>query len=135
MLATGTIRTVRTRAGYRYPSSGGSIDRFDFIFQRDQVSDRDKHLHTRSAAGLFDVSHMGQIALRLRSGTVQTAALALESLVPIDVFGLAEGRQRYAFFTNEAGGILDDLMVANRMSIRAGSRRRPESRLTTSPSG
>ena len=73
-----------------------------------------EHLHTRSAAGLFDVSHMGQIALRPRSGTVQVAALALESLVPVDVLGLAEGRQRYAVFTNEAGGILDDLMVANR---------------------
>jgi aminomethyltransferase len=73
-----------------------------------------EHLHTRSAAGLFDVSHMGQVALRPRSGTVQSVALALESLVPIDVFGLAEGRQRYAFFTNDAGGILDDFMVANR---------------------
>ena len=73
-----------------------------------------EHLHTRSAAGLFDVSHMGQIVLRPHSGTIQDAALALESLVPVDVLGLAEGRQRYAFFTNAAGGILDDLMIANR---------------------
>ncbi|MPZ57751.1 MAG: glycine cleavage system aminomethyltransferase GcvT [Rhizobiales bacterium] len=73
-----------------------------------------EHLHTRSAAGLFDVSHMGQIALRPRSGSRRDAARALESLVPIDVLGLAEGRQRYAFFTNKSGGILDDLMVANR---------------------
>jgi aminomethyltransferase len=73
-----------------------------------------EHLHTRAAVGLFDVSHMGQIALRPRSGCLADAALALESLAPIDVLGLAEGRQRYAFFTNDAGGILDDFMVADR---------------------
>jgi aminomethyltransferase len=72
-----------------------------------------EHLHTRQAAGLFDVSHMGQIALRAKSGKVEDAALALERLVPQDILGLAPGRQRYAQFTNGAGGILDDLMVAN----------------------
>ena len=72
-----------------------------------------EHLHTRSAAGLFDVSHMGQIALRPKSGKVEDAALALERLVPQDIVGVAAGRQRYAQFTNAAGGILDDLMVAN----------------------
>jgi aminomethyltransferase len=72
-----------------------------------------EHLHTRASAGLFDVSHMGQIVLRPKSGTVETAARALERLVPQDVLGVAHGRQRYAQFTNEAGGILDDLMVAN----------------------
>jgi aminomethyltransferase len=72
-----------------------------------------EHLHTRQAAGLFDVSHMGQIALRAKSGKVDDAALALERLVPQDILGLAPGRQRYAQFTNGAGGILDDLMVAN----------------------
>jgi len=73
-----------------------------------------EHLHTRAAAGLFDVSHMGQVILRAPSGRAVDAALALEALVPVDLAGLAEGRQRYAMFTNEAGGILDDLMVANR---------------------
>jgi aminomethyltransferase len=73
-----------------------------------------EHLHTRDAAGLFDVSHMGQIVLRPKSGTLRDAALALESLVPVDIAGLGEGRQRYGFFTNESGGILDDLMIANR---------------------
>ena len=68
-----------------------------------------EHLHTRTAAGLFDVSHMGQVILR-----GPDAAQALETLVPADIVGLAEGRQRYALFTNEAGGILDDLMVANK---------------------
>ena len=72
-----------------------------------------EHLHTREAAGLFDVSHMGQIALRPKSGKLEDAALALERLVPQDILGVAPGRQRYAQFTNDAGGILDDLMVAN----------------------
>ncbi len=73
-----------------------------------------EHLHCRAAAGLFDVSHMGQVILRSRSGVLADAALALETLVPVDVLGIAAGRQRYGFFTNEGGGILDDLMIANR---------------------
>ncbi len=68
-----------------------------------------EHQHTRAAAGLFDVSHMGQVILR-----GPKVALALEALVPVAVEGLAEGRQRYALLTNAQGGILDDLMVANR---------------------
>ena len=72
-----------------------------------------EHLHTRTSAGLFDVSHMGQIALRPKSGKIEDAALALERLVPQDILGVAAGRQRYAQFTNAAGGLLDDLMVAN----------------------
>jgi len=72
-----------------------------------------EHLHTRTGAGLFDVSHMGQIELRAKSGRVEDAALALERLVPQDILAVAPGRQRYAQFTNDAGGILDDLMVAN----------------------
>ncbi len=67
-----------------------------------------EHLHCRSQAALFDVSHMGQATL---SGA--TAAAALERLVPGDILGLKPGRQRYTLLTNEAGGILDDLMVAN----------------------
>src|SRR5580700_12268161 len=72
-----------------------------------------EHLHTRGRAGLFDVSHMGQIALHAKSGKVEDAALALERLVPQDILAVAPGRQRYAQFTNDAGGLLDDLMVAN----------------------
>ena len=72
-----------------------------------------EHLHTRSKAGLFDVSHMGQMALHAKSGRVEDAARALERLVPQDIIAVAPGRQRYAQFTNENGGILDDLMVAN----------------------
>jgi aminomethyltransferase len=72
-----------------------------------------EHLHTRAGAGLFDVSHMGQLVLRAKSGKVLDAALALERLVPQDIAAVAPGRQRYAQFTNSDGGILDDLMVAN----------------------
>ena len=72
-----------------------------------------EHLHTRSSAGLFDVSHMGQLRLLPKSGKVEDAARALERLVPQDIVALAPGRQRYAQFTNQDGGILDDLMVAN----------------------
>lgn len=67
-----------------------------------------EHLHTRELAGLFDVSHMGQIRL-----TGANAAKALETLVPVDIIDLPVGMQRYAMFTNDQGGILDDLMVAN----------------------
>lgn len=67
-----------------------------------------EHLHCRAKAGLFDVSHMGQIRL---SG--ENAAEELEALVPVDIIDLPVAKQRYAFFTNEKGGIDDDLMVAN----------------------
>ncbi len=67
-----------------------------------------EHLHSREQAGLFDVSHMGQIRL---AGS--DAARALETLVPVDIIDLPVGMQRYAMFTNAEGGILDDLMVAN----------------------
>lgn len=73
-----------------------------------------EHLHTRAAAGLFDVSHMGQVIIKAKSGRLEDAALALETLVPVDILGLKEGRQRYGFFTDENGGILDDLMITNR---------------------
>jgi len=66
-----------------------------------------EHLHTRAAAGLFDVSHMGQIIIE----GVDPAA-ALEALVPGDIAGLHLGRTRYSVFTNDQGGILDDLMIS-----------------------
>ena len=72
-----------------------------------------EHLHCRAAAGWFDVSHMGQVILSAPGGAAEAAA-ALEALVPVDLVALAEGRQRYALFTDAAGGILDDLMVTNK---------------------
>jgi aminomethyltransferase len=67
---------------------------------------KQEHLHTRAAAGLFDVSHMGQLKLH-----GEQAAAELEKLVPVDIIDLPVGKQRYAIFTSETGGILDDLMV------------------------
>ncbi len=72
-----------------------------------------EHLQTRNAAGLFDVSHMGQVILRPKRDMAALCA-GFEALMPVDVLGLAQGRQRYGLFTNETGGILDDLMFANR---------------------
>jgi len=68
-----------------------------------------EHRQCREAAALFDVSHMGQLRL-----VGADAAAALETLVPVDIVGLGVGKQRYALFTNDAGGILDDLMVTRR---------------------
>lgn len=68
-----------------------------------------EHLHTREAAGLFDVSHMGQIRL-----TGPDAAAAFESLMPVDVVGLAPGKQRYGLLLTDEGTIIDDLMFVNR---------------------
>jgi len=69
---------------------------------------RREHLHTREQAGLFDVSHMGQVQI---SG--ERAAISFESLVPVDICDLPVGKQRYAVFTNDQGGIEDDLMVSH----------------------
>ncbi|MEO7246333.1 MAG: glycine cleavage system aminomethyltransferase GcvT [Rubrivivax sp.] len=68
-----------------------------------------EHRHCRAAAALFDVSHMGQLRL-----VGDGAAAALETLVPMDIVDLGTHRQRYAFFTNARGGLLDDLMVTRR---------------------
>jgi len=73
-----------------------------------------EHRQCREKAALFDVSHMGQLKL-----LGADAAAALETLVPVDVMGLGEGKQRYAFFTNDSGGLLDDLMITR---PAAGSR-------------
>jgi aminomethyltransferase len=67
-----------------------------------------EHLHTRTTAGLFDVSHMGQLRI-----DGEARVRFLESLVPADIEGLAEGRIRYGVFTNEEGGVLDDLLITN----------------------
>ncbi|MDQ7958980.1 MAG: glycine cleavage system aminomethyltransferase GcvT [Rhodocyclaceae bacterium] len=67
-----------------------------------------EHRHTRTAAGLFDISHMGQLRL-----VGPDAAAALETLMPVDVIGLAPGKQRYGLLLNDEGGIVDDLMFFN----------------------
>ncbi len=68
-----------------------------------------EHHHTRTAAGLFDVSHMGQLRL-----VGADAAAAFETLIPVDVIGLQAGKQRYGLLLNDEGGIIDDLMFVNR---------------------
>ena len=74
-----------------------------------------EHRHTRSAAGLFDVSHMGQLRL-----VGPDAAAAFESLIPVDVIDLPVGKQRYGLLLNDAGGIIDDLMFVNRDYAHGG---------------
>lgn len=71
-----------------------------------------EHLHTREAAGLFDVGHMGQVFLAADDETFEKAAKALEALVPASITDLQPGQQRYTQFLNDEGGILDDLMVS-----------------------
>ena len=75
-----------------------------------------EHKQCRESAALFDVSHMGQVRL---VGT--DAAAALETLVPVDVIDLGPGKQRYAFFTNTSGGLLDDLMIVRPDPATAGT--------------
>ena len=74
-----------------------------------------EHQHTRRAAGLFDVSHMGQLRL-----VGADSAAALESLLPVDVIDLGVGKQRYGLLLNDAGGIIDDLMFVNRDYAHGG---------------
>lgn len=73
-----------------------------------------EHLHTRSAAGLFDVSHMGQVKISSATLSLEELALALEKLIPVDILSLQLNQQRYGFFTLENGGILDDLIITKR---------------------
>lgn len=72
----------------------------------------DEHKHTRAAAGLFDVSHMGQVSLTAPGG-VPAVMAALEALIPVDLLSIKPGRQRYGLFTTTEGGVIDDLMIAN----------------------
>ncbi len=83
-----------------------------------------EHLHTRAAAGLFDVSHMGQVILRPKAG-MEALALGFEALMPVDVLGLAQGRQRYGLLTNDGGRHprRSDVRQPRRSSLRGGQRR------------
>ena len=73
-----------------------------------------EHLYCRKSAGLFDVSHMGQLVISSDIRSMEFIATELEKLIPIDVLGLGEDRQRYGFLPNKEGGIIDDLMISNR---------------------
>ena len=73
-----------------------------------------EHLYCRKSAGLFDVSHMGQLVISSNTQSMQFIATELEKLLPIDLLGLGKDRQRYGFLPNKEGGIIDDLMISNR---------------------
>jgi len=93
-----------------------------------------EHLHTRSQAGLFDVSHMGQLQIRARDGTAQSLQKGLQAALPVDFTGWPIGLQKYSFLLNDAGGIEDDLMLVNlgdtvRMVVNAGNRDADRARL------
>ncbi|WP_022942729.1 glycine cleavage system aminomethyltransferase GcvT [Psychromonas hadalis] len=102
-LLTTPLHTLHTEAGAKMVPFAG----YDMPVQY-KLGVKKEHLHCRAAAGLFDVSHMGQLRL---IGT--NAAAFMETLVPVDIIDLPTGKQRYAFFTNEQGGISDDLMITN----------------------
>jgi aminomethyltransferase len=96
-----------------------------------------EHLHTRSQAGLFDVSHMGQLRIRARDGSAATLQRSLEAALPVDFDGWAHGLQRYSYLLNDDGGIEDDLMLVNlgeevRMVVNAGNRDADRARLQAS---
>ena len=95
---------------------------------------KSEHLHTRSQAGLFDVSHMGQLHIRALDGTAQSLQKGLQAALPIDFTGWPIGLQKYSFLLNDAGGIEDDLMLVNlgdtvRMVVNAGNRDADRARL------
>jgi aminomethyltransferase len=97
---------------------------------------KSEHLHTRSQAGLFDVSHMGQLHIRARDGTAQTLQKGLQAALPVDFTGWPIGLQKYSFLLNDAGGIEDDLMLVNlgdtvRMVVNAGNRDADRARFMT----
>ncbi len=75
-----------------------------------------EHLHTRSKAGFFDVSHMGQIKIWPKNNEKEKLIQALEKLMPCDLHNLKENRQTYSILTNSNGGVIDDLMIANKVS-------------------
>jgi aminomethyltransferase len=88
-----------------------------------------EHLHTRASAGLFDVSHMGQLRLRARDGRDATLFAALERALPVDFDGWAVGEQRYSLLLNDRGGIEDDLMM-----VRWGAENSAEVRIVVNAS-
>jgi aminomethyltransferase len=88
---------------------------------------KQEHLATRSQAGLFDVSHMGQLSITPKDGRVTTLQAELEAALPVDFVGWPLGLQRYSLLLNEQGGIEDDLMLVNlgasvTMVVNAGNR-------------
>ncbi len=103
-----TEKTMHTPLFALHSSLGGKMVPFAGYELPVQYPDgiKAEHLHTRTAAGLFDVSHMGQVLIRGKG-----AATALERLIPLDIMEMAVGQQSYSVMTNDQGGIRDDLIV------------------------
>ena len=109
---TDTPALLRTPLYDLHVEAGGKMVPFagyDMPVQYAALGVMKEHLHTRSHAGLFDVSHMGQAVLASTDGD---PAAALETLVPSDIIGLGHGKQKYTVLLHDQGGIIDDLMVA-----------------------
>ncbi|MFD2678755.1 glycine cleavage system aminomethyltransferase GcvT [Camelimonas lactis] len=121
-LSTGAAPLRRTPLHLRHQALGARMAPFAGYALPIQYPDGiiAEHLHVRAAAGLFDVSHMGQAWLA--GPDHETTARALEALVPADILGLAPGQQRYALLLNAQGGIRDDLMVARPADPMAAGR-------------
>ncbi len=106
--ASPLTRPLKTPLHDFHAASGGKIVDFAGYLLPVNYADgiRKEHAHTREQAGLFDVSHMGQVRI---SGA--DAGQALEALIPVNLMDLRPGRMRYGFFTLDNGGVLDDLMI------------------------
>ena len=102
------LRNIGPREEARFMANETGAD----TLKKTALHDLHVDLHTREAAGLFDVGHMGQVFIVADDGTFETAAKALEALVPASIADLEPGQQRYTQLTDDNGGILDDLMVS-----------------------
>ncbi|MFO0120603.1 MAG: glycine cleavage system aminomethyltransferase GcvT [Burkholderiales bacterium] len=125
--AEGSVRRIPLDALHReLGAKFGPFAGFDMPIQY-PAGLKAEHVHTRTAAGLFDVSHMGQISIRARDGSVASLQRGLEAALPLDFEGWPIGLQKYSFLLNDSGGIEDDLMLVNlgdevRMVVNAGNR-------------
>ena len=104
-----TLHELHTRMGAKFVEFAGysmPVQYTDGVLK--------EHLHTRKYAGFFDVSHMGQMTVRPKSGLVQDLIESLEFLIPSDLTSMPINRQCYSMLTNKEGGILDDIIITNR---------------------
>jgi aminomethyltransferase len=124
---TDTIRQIPLDALHRgLGAKFGAFAGYDMPIQY-PAGLKAEHARTREHAGLFDVSHMGQLLIRARDGSVASLQRGLEAALPVDFDGWPIGLQKYAYLLNDAGGIEDDLMLVNlgdtvRMVVNAGNR-------------
>ena len=104
-----TLHELHTRMGAKFVEFAGysmPVQYTDGVLK--------EHLHTRKYAGFFDVSHMGQITVWPKKGKEQDLIKCLEHLMPCDLVSLPINRQSYSVLTNVQGGVIDDIMIANR---------------------